>query len=251
MLQPEQKHPDILHLKSNHRHRRKSLNPVTPSLPPTFFEEGYLLISGFLGEAAVKAARLECERLAHQHKQTCIRNLRSKSKQFHQLALDGKSRLIQNTDYRPVRSILFDKTGKQNWPVAWHQDLTIAVSDQHDIPGYGPWSTKDEVIHVQPPVDLLAHMVTFRIHLDPTPASNGALKVIPGSHRLGRIPSSEVPDLKKNNPVTCECHPGDLLLMSPLILHSSPRSESPGHRRVLHFEFAPDTALHPNLTWHE
>lgn len=221
------------------------------SLSPLFLEQGYLIIPGLLDQEKVTDARLECERLAQQYEQSCVRNLRSKSDQFHQLALDLKNRLLPGTDYRPVRSILFDKTKEQNWPVAWHQDLTIALSEKRDTPGFGPWSTKDRVVHVQPPADLLSKMVTFRIHLDETPATNGALKVIPGSHRLGRIPSAGIPDLEKHDAVTCECQPGDLLLMSPLILHSSPRSNSPGHRRVLHFEFAPEDALHPDLAWHE
>src|SRR5258708_7068147 len=29
---------------------------------------------------------------------------------------------------QPVRAILFDKTAGQNWPLAWHQDRTIAVA---------------------------------------------------------------------------------------------------------------------------
>jgi hypothetical protein len=224
---------------------------MNKALPSSFLENGYLVIPGVLQEDEIAAARFECDRLSTQQSQTCLRNLRAKSDHFDQLALEAKHRLLPDSKLKPVRSILFDKTKEQNWPVAWHQDLSIAVSEQQDIPGYGPWSVKDEVTHVQPPVDLLAKMVTFRIHLDETPFTNGALRVIPESHRLGRIPSSEIPTLEKKNPIACECQAGDLLLMSPLILHSSPRSESPRHRRILHFEFAPDTALHPKLTWHE
>lgn len=229
----------------------RSSHPVTSSLPSKFLEQGYLIVPGFLTQEEVNSARLESSRLARVFDQTCIRNLRSKSEHFHHLALKGKQQLIPEADYRPVRSILFDKTKEQNWPVTWHQDLTIAVTGQYNIPDYGPWTTKDKVVHVQPPIDILAQMITFRIHLDETPSTNGALRLIPGSHHLGRVPSSRVPALEKNDPVICECQPGDLLLMRPLILHSSPRSESPRHRRVLHFEFAPDTALHSKLAWYE
>lgn len=152
---------------------------------------------------------------------------------------------------RPVRSILFDKTPQENWPVLWHQDLTIAVREHHECDGYGPWSVKEETPHVQPPLALLERMVTMRLHLDDTPAENGALKVVPGSHRLGRIRSEQIPGLTGDSVVTCVCQAGDILLMSPLLLHSSSRSMSPQHRRVIHVEFAPCDALDPRLEWYE
>lgn len=152
---------------------------------------------------------------------------------------------------RPVRSILFDKTESENWPVPWHQDLTIAVSQEQQVSGYGPWSHKDGSPHVQPPVSLLGHMVTIRLHLDDTPATNGALRVIPGSHCAGRIGADALRDSDKDRAVTCECSSGDALLMSPLILHSSRRSEFPARRRVIHFEYARDEDLDPRLEWFE
>lgn len=36
-----------------------------------------------------------------------------------------------------VRALLFDKTPRANWKVAWHQDLTIAVRDRRDVAGVG------------------------------------------------------------------------------------------------------------------
>src|SRR3954463_10404316 len=36
-----------------------------------------------------------------------------------------------------VRGLLFDKTPEANWVVPWHQDLTIAVRERTDAPGYG------------------------------------------------------------------------------------------------------------------
>ena len=43
---------------------------------------------------------------------------------------------------------------------------------------------------------------------------------------------------------------GALLLMRPLVVHSSSVARAVDHRRVLHIEFAPVEAISP-LKWHE
>jgi ectoine hydroxylase-related dioxygenase (phytanoyl-CoA dioxygenase family) len=110
---------------------------------------------------------------------------------------------------------------------------------------------KDGIPHVQPTVKLLEQMVTVRIHLDPTDADNGALRVIPDSHRRGRLNPASIAEFTAAKPHTCDCQAGAVLLMSPLILHSSKRSTRPDHRRILHFEYAPTNALDARLSWHE
>ena len=143
---------------------------------------------------------------------------------------------MDGAQLQSIRSILFDKTPSENWPVGWHQDLTICTKSEAACEGYGPWSVKDGIPHVQPPVELLKSMVTARIHLDPTDSTNGALMVVPGSHLDGRIPPSSIAGRTPGNAHICECDPGDILLMSPLILHSSRRSTAPNRRRIIHFE---------------
>ncbi|MGM8225461.1 phytanoyl-CoA dioxygenase family protein [Cellvibrio sp. ARAG 10.3] len=86
-----------------------------------------------------------------------------------------------------VRAILFDKSFNNNWLVTWHQDKTVAVSSTFEKEGWGPWSFKDGVHHVQPPLEVLESMITFRIHLDGSTRKNGCLKVVPNSHRLGLL----------------------------------------------------------------
>jgi len=151
----------------------------------------------------------------------------------------------------PVRSIFFDKTPEANWLVPWHQDLSIAVSERVDLPGYGPWSIKDGVPHVQPPVDVLEAMVTLRIHLDDCDESNGPLRVIPGSHRVGRLDAASIFKARSNQTeITCCARTGDALLMRPLLLHASSEASVPAHRRVIHLEYA--TRPLPNgLEWAE
>jgi ectoine hydroxylase-related dioxygenase (phytanoyl-CoA dioxygenase family) len=149
----------------------------------------------------------------------------------------------------PVRGILFDKTSAANWKVPWHQDVTIAVAERLEVDGYGPWSLKDGVTHVQPPESVLERMVTVRIHLDDCPEENGALKVITGSHRRGKIPERKIAGIVADGEVrVCEARAGGVLVMRPLLVHSSSAAEVPGHRRVLHFDFAAGE-LHGGMKW--
>jgi hypothetical protein len=140
----------------------------------------------------------------------------------------------------PVRGMFFDKTPEANWKVAWHQDLSIAVQKRLEVPGFGPWSTKAGVIHVQPPVEILESMLALRIHLDDCTESNGPLRVIPGSHLKGRLNSEQIQSYRgTEESVACIVGPGGVLMMRPLLLHASSVSESPEcHRRVIHVEFA-------------
>lgn len=148
-----------------------------------------------------------------------------------------------------VRATLFDKSPDSNWKVPWHQDVTVAVNERTDQAGYGPWSVKQGVVHVQPPSGILERMVTVRIHLDPCPAANGALRVMPGTHRLGKLNQNDVGQyVNEALAVVCEADAGEALVMRPLLLHASSPSTTPNHRRVLHFDYA-DSALAPGLEW--
>ena len=149
-----------------------------------------------------------------------------------------------------VRAIYFDKTPETNWLVPWHQDLTIAVQEKRDIPGFGPWSEKDGTPHVQPPDTLLQQMLTIRLHLDTADGTNGALRVLPGTHLAGRLGAADIQNLRLSIPeVLCAIPAGGAMLMRPLLLHASSRSTTPSHRRILHLEYT-GTPLPPGLHWH-
>ncbi len=179
----------------------------------------------------------------------CVRGLLRRSTVFREMAKGPAVQKLIGPDLYPVRSILFDKTPGANWPVAWHQDLTITVKDRVEVEGYGSWTVKDGCHHVQPPVSVMEQMVTVRIHLDETGALNGPLRVIPGSHLKGRRIQGTVSLVDEESAVSCECSAGDVLIMRPLIQHSSRRAKTPGHRRVIHIEYARLDSLHPDLSW--
>jgi len=158
---------------------------------------------------------------------------------------------VLGANARVVRGVYFDKHRDANWKVAWHQDLTIAVREMMNVAGYGPWSMKAGIPHVQPPVPVLQNMLTVRVHLDHTDEVNGALRVLPGTHKCGRLKATQIQSLKEQQePIICEVKKGGVMVMRPLLLHSSLAAVNPVHRRVLHFEYAA-IELAGNLAWFE
>lgn len=156
---------------------------------------------------------------------------------------------ILGTDAFPVRGLLFDKTPEANWKVPWHQDLSIAVRQRVETAGFGPWSSKAGVVHVQPPIEILEGMLALRIHLDDCNESNGPVRVIPGSHAQGRLNTAEIRQHAQTSSFSCIVSAGGALLMRPLLLHTSSTSRTPQHRRVIHVEFA-SHPLPGGLRWH-
>lgn len=158
---------------------------------------------------------------------------------------------------RPVRGLLFDKTPEANWTVVWHQDVTLAARrndpDAPDPPGFGPWSVKDGMSHVQAPGEFLARMLTVSLHLDPCGPEDGPLRVLDGSHSHGRLDADSLAFARRKatmDATACLCDVGDALLMRPLLLHASSPAIRPARRRVLHLEYAADP-LPAGLTWSE
>ena len=229
-----------------------TLNSVRQSVD----QSGFAIVSSFAPQQVVDELSRDISKLVASNGHLSphgIRNLASVSRGTRQFAnssavLDLVGRVLARTT-KLVRSILFDKFPGANWNVAWHQDLTIAVEQRIDVEGFGPWTTKDGVVSVQPPVAVLESMITLRLHLDDCGPDNGPIRVIPGSHRFGRLSSSHIHELVASETVTeCVAESGDVLLMRPLLLHASSKSASPSHRRVLHLDFT-DYELPAGLAW--
>jgi hypothetical protein len=91
-----------------------------------------------------------------------------------------------------VRGIFFNKTRQSNWKVVWHQDLTIAVREQQPAIGFGPWTTKAGIWHVQPPSEVMGAMLAIRLHLDENDCNNAPLRVMPDTHRRDRLSAVEI-----------------------------------------------------------
>lgn len=210
-------------------------------------ENGFDVHRNVLSPDELNALRKDVDRI--DSRTAGIRNLFDKLASLRRLIGSDSIKAIARGG--PVRAILFDKTRTRNWAVAWHQDLLIAVRDKADLPGYRNWTRKQGVWHVQPPREILERMVTLRIHLDDAAKENGALRLVPASHRLGCLKQEDIRRVVDGaQPVTCPTRAGDALAMKPLVVHSSRKcvQEGAGHRRVLQVEFSPD-ALPAPLRW--
>jgi ectoine hydroxylase-related dioxygenase (phytanoyl-CoA dioxygenase family) len=203
---------------------------------------GYQLIDDFLTPHEVDNFNRAASTLTLSPKSGGIRNIEQKLPYAQELIssdklLNAAQKYLKGTP-QFIRAILFNKTPENNWLVSWHQDKTIAVSDKFEKTGWGPWTLKAGVHHVQPPLEVLNNMVTFRIHLDDTNENNGCLKLIPGSHHEGVMTHAEIQSyIKDKAVVTCLAKAGSALVMRPHLLHSSSKAFSPSQRRVLHIEY--------------
>ncbi|MCA9804738.1 MAG: phytanoyl-CoA dioxygenase family protein [Cyanobacteria bacterium HKST-UBA02] len=211
---------------------------------------GFVHLPSLVDERQLAVLGAAVEKVRTKERRAGLRNLLSGCPEVREFALSPtlmsivRDVLGDSATLLPVRAILFDKTPDANWYVTWHQDLSIPVQERPadastDLKGYGPWSEKDGVVHVQPPRAVLEAMVSLRIHLDPCPESNGAIRFVAGSHRSGILDQDTIGALRDRKEwSTVPASPGDVIVMRPLVLHSSSQSESPEHRRVLHIEYA-------------
>ena len=226
----------------------------------SFTRLGFVILRDFVTPetcaelAAELTPRFESQQGAASSRIGGVRNLLQSSPRVARLARSAKVlallQEILQAEVFPVRSIFFDKTPESNWAVAWHQDLQLAVAERIETPGFGSWSVKAGVPHVQPPVEILSRMATLRLHLDDCDATNGALRVIPGSHAAGILDVAESARWQQKPATVAEVPAGGALVMSPLLLHSSSAALKPAHRRVLHLEYASGD-LPGGLRWFE
>jgi hypothetical protein len=232
---------------------------MSASIPSTFEQDGFAIVNGVIDSVAVA----NLIGLLSDFPTDSVTRRRGKSAFARRNLLEvpgiveiAESRPVRSiidpllgASARPVRGILFDKTPEANWVVPWHQDLSIAVRERIDVEGYGPWSVKAGVVHVQPPVHILHRMVTIRLHLDDCLARHGPLRVIPGSHRKILDPISLSRAIETGPQVTCEVAAGGAVVVRPLIAHASSPAKELSHRRVVHLEYA-GIDLPGGLRWH-
>lgn len=152
--------------------------------------------------------------------------------------------------YEAVKAIYFDKPAESNWAVPWHQDLLISVDRQQYVPDWTNWTKRHGQWSAQPTASYLSRIYTVRIHLDDCDETNGALKVLPGTHNQGILSDADIQALDKTIAVSTNVPKGGLLIMRPLLVHASAKSSSPTNRRVIHLELA-ENRLPKGIQWRE
>jgi hypothetical protein len=138
----------------------------------------------------------------------------------------------------PYRATLFEKSGRANWLVIWHQDTVLPLESHFDSSEWGPWSSKAGVIYAHAPAWALNRVIALRIHLDASTKLNGPLRVIPGSHILGVLAERNViTHAYDSEQIECLAPRGGVIAMRPLLIHASSKVNGDLPRRVLHIEY--------------
>lgn len=172
--------------------------------------------------------------------------------------LESTLRTLLGEEAAVVRILYFDKPPGRSWSVPWHQDKTIAVKN-NELPSqhFCKPTIKSGMAHVEAPTWLLQRMLTLRLHLDAMTSQNGPLIVVPGSHHSLQASDMQDPrvtcadSVNVTHPTELHAAEGDLLLMRPLLSHSSRVStpKTTQHRRVIHIEMSGCERLPDGYLW--
>jgi hypothetical protein len=110
-------------------------------------------------------------------------------------------------------------------------------------------SLKQGVHYARPPESVLSQLLAVRLHLDDCDATNGPLRISPGTHLAGILQTRAISgQVASHGEITCIAKEGEILLMRPLALHTSSQATEPKHRRILHLVYHSGEPI--SETWH-
>ena len=213
-------------------------------------QDGYAVLPNVLNPKEAQQLILTLESSVHNRSRAGVRHLLGVSC-VAQIANDprllGLAQEILGRNAFSFRATLFDKAPDSNWLITWHQDTALPLREKRETPGWGPWSVKQNIAYAHAPAEVLEQVIAFRLHLDDSTEENGPLRFVPGSHRHGVLSDQQIEGaVASADTVTCIIPRGGVILMRPLIIHASSKSQSDIPRRVLHIEYAtPDTVPAP------
>jgi hypothetical protein len=148
-----------------------------------------------------------------------------------------------------VQCTYFDESTHSHWLMPLHQDLRVPVRQRVTMPELAGWSVEESTLFVQLPPEVVGKMTAVRLYLDDSTDGNGSLRVVSGSHRLGRLRPEQMRACRNaRGEVVCATFRGGVVAMRPLILHASVRSKVRRPRRTLHFLYGP-RELPYGLAW--
>jgi ectoine hydroxylase-related dioxygenase (phytanoyl-CoA dioxygenase family) len=206
-------------------------------------QQGFEIIPDLFDRVGMASVIRSLDQMPLRHGRAGVRNaLRIESVQ--ELARDSRVMNLASDQLGghaiPFRATFFDKSSQVNWLVVWHQDTALPLRKRRDVKGWGPWSVKEGVMCAHAPAYALEQVLAIRIHLDDSDEQNGSLRVLPQTHTLGVLSDDAIHDLsEKIPPFDCFVRAGGVLVMKPLLIHSSSKAKSENrYRRVLHVEYA-------------
>jgi hypothetical protein len=218
--------------------------------------KGFMIIYHVFSKKEINQIRSRVDhyfKLRKEDNTHAIRNVLAEIPELKSLILNTNLLLILNKINLKLfltKAIFFDKTPESNWYVSWHQDTTINVKEKIETPGFTGWTKKSGMHGVCPPEEILRDTIAIRIHLDDTDETNGALKVVPGSHNK-KLSEEEIALITQNGiPYLCDVDACGIQIMKPLLLHSSSKATIQKHRRIIHLEFN-SMELPNGLEWAE
>jgi ectoine hydroxylase-related dioxygenase (phytanoyl-CoA dioxygenase family) len=205
-------------------------------------DDGFAVVPHVLEKREVASFLVDLPDPANQHGRAGIRHILTHPA-VSALANDPRlltlARGVLGESAFPFRATYFDKSPESNWLIAWHQDTALPVAEKHEAAGWGSWSVKDRVLYAHAPARALEQIVALRVHLDDSTTENGPLRVLPGSHRAGVLSDDEIAESTRAAlSVDCIVECGGILVLRPLLVHASSKSQSSMRRRVLHIEYA-------------
>jgi ectoine hydroxylase-related dioxygenase (phytanoyl-CoA dioxygenase family) len=204
-------------------------------------ESGFAVIPDVLTQAEILNIVGKLQDAALRRSRAGIRHLMSNadvSRLAYEPCLLALAREVLGSTAFPFRATLFDKSPTANWLVVWHQDTALPLRCRKEAPGWGPWSVKEGIPYAHAPSQALDKVVALRVHLDNSTEQNGPLRVLPGTHKLGVLTDHEVFESTQRVAVDCLVQRGAVLVMRPLLIHSSSKSQTDTPRRLLHIEYA-------------
>jgi hypothetical protein len=218
---------------------------------PDFDDSGYRIVPNVFTEAEIERLAVELATCNVPRSRAGARHL-MRNPAVAAIACDQRmldiARSFIGGQPQPFRATFFDKSPLSNWLVVWHQDTALPMASPFDAPGWGPWSVKEGIHYAHAPTEALQRIIALRLHLDDSTATNGPLRVLPGSHRLGVLSDNEVYEQSKaSQEVTCLIPRGGVLAMRPLLIHASSKALDEQPRRVLHIEYAESLMLGPGV----
>ncbi|MBZ0298457.1 MAG: phytanoyl-CoA dioxygenase family protein [Anaerolineae bacterium] len=213
---------------------------LTPEQIQFYQDNGYLLVKGMFSKEEAAAFRLEghdlIERIyqtetvdatwggarqltAVQTKLQHCHDVQFYSAIFSRLIVDERltgaaADIIGTPNVQLHHTKLFIKPPEKGSPFPLHQDYPFFPHDHHS-------------------------MIAAIIHFDRAPEEKGCVCVVPGSHKLGPLPTAAdgnhlpLEDYPLESAVTCPAEPGDVLFFSYLTIHGSGVNVSNEERTTL------------------